>query len=195
MHVQDRAKTEAEELQNVHVMFEIRAVEDRSKSLKTGGYATRDVDFIIMTPRGGNLVVEKEIDDEILQRFPQSYERWKKGQTKPEEGTWLKTCPAFSPAECENLSRIGINTLEQLSVMNEGALNRAGMSARTLQRRAVAYLESAKNIGVTTRKVEDLQVENDSLKATVAEMQRAIQELQTDKPPRNKGGRPRKEPE
>ena len=144
-----------------HVVYERRAEEDRTASIKQGRYVSRDVDYAIVTPAGSKDRVERVVADWFLmlagevkaERWPQTwldqlragYDAWARGQTPPESGTPLSTWPALSPAQVKNWAQIGIRTIEELAEANEEALSAYGMGSRDMKSRAGLFLENAKS--------------------------------------------------
>lgn len=168
-----------------HCRFETRAVEDRNASIQAGRLVTKDVDFAIITPPGGNLIHECVVADmpkELKQLYGRAYEAWKSGQEEPETGTSVKLWPALSPAQVKNLLAINVRTVEDLAAASEDVLQRIGMGARALQQRARAFLETANGPGKIAErlaalesKVADLEGQVRERDATIAGLQSALE--------------------
>lgn len=149
----------------VYVRFEYRAVEDRAASVKSGQYVAKDVAFAIITPPGGNLTVEEEVDnwlkkkerDQFFDVYRRQYEAWKDGHEIPEEGTPIRTWPPLGPAQIEACIRANIRTVEDLATAPEEAIGRIGMGARGMQQKAQVWLQSAQDKGKATEEISTLR--------------------------------------
>lgn len=167
-----------------YVRFEVREVEDRDASLAAGGYKTKTIDYALITPVGGRECVERPTVEWLADlervsrdrdgeagRFPRpwyesfksGYERWKAGQEIPLNGTPIKTWVVPSPQQSRALVNANILTVEDLAQANDEALQRVGMGAQDLKRRAKDWLEQAKSQGTVAAEIEKLKVSNDSL--------------------------------
>lgn len=173
------------------VKFEKRAKEDREASIAAGHYVAKDVDFVIITPAGGSLVVEREVDDEIKARYGAHYQAWKNGQEEPETGTPIRQWPVVSPAQVENLLACNVRTVEELASLSEQGVQRLGMGGQALRQRAKSWLEASENAGVLAEKIHTLEVENNRLNDLVKDLSETIERLNQEKPA-GKPGRPKK---
>lgn len=156
-----------------YIEFQRRAVEDRTRTLETGVYSTKDVDFIIIVPHGseGKTRIEQEYTMwlqkikpqtgprggqwdghyEVASRFaPEwvvqietSYEKWKKGEDMDVEGIPLKNWPAISPGQLRSCLDMHLQTVEALSHASDDAIERLGMGGYNLRQRARDFLESS----------------------------------------------------
>ena len=179
------------------VMFETRAVEDRQASRDAGHYVAKDVDVIKVTMPGGNMIHEDEAEnwigakefarDPFAEYYRQAYNAWKEGQELPVSGTAVKTCPIFSPAEIENLTRLQIRTLEDLVAAPEPVLQRLGMGARSMVTRSKAYMDSfeggkvAAQVDALTFKLESLMAKVEELTGEIAARDQLLAELEPKK--------------
>jgi hypothetical protein len=179
-----------------YVEFENRPVEDNEASIEQGKYVAKDVAHVIITPAGGNLVVEKIaetwLSEKRIQRdpFTELYERkfdeWKKGNEIPEEGTAIKTWPVLTPGQIQVCLKANIRTVEDLSCANDSALRSIGMESRRMQRQAQAWLETASDVGKVSKKldkltvsVEDLTEENKDLRSKLEAANTQLDRLTT----------------
>lgn len=163
-----------------YIQFEIRPVEDRDATVEQGHYVAKDVDWVIITPPGGTLVVEKESEkwisekriqgDPFVDLYQRSYDEWKKGNELPTEGTPIKTWPVLSPGQIKMCLNANVRTVEDLSVANDATLRIVGMEARRVQRQAQAWLESAKDVGKTAKKLENLSVKMEQIEEDNTEL-------------------------
>jgi hypothetical protein len=154
------------------IRFLVKSIEDRAASLDRGCKVYKDVDYIEITPPGGNLMVEREVDEEVKQRFGVEYEAWKKGQEMPVDGTPLKLWPPASPAQIETCLRVNVRTVEELARLSETGIQKIGIGGQELRRKAQAWLEAANGTGKLAGElekltviVEQLQKERDELRS------------------------------
>ena len=164
-----------------YVTFELRAVEDRAKSIESGAYAVKDVAFAIITPQGSKDCIErvaedwfKQLEGQVSQgRFPRAwydafrgaFKSWQEGTEPVLNGTDVRNWPAVSPAQVKQLQELRIRTVEDLAGANEETIHRLGMGGRALKQKAQAWLDSAQNTGKQAEAFAALQAENTDLKA------------------------------
>ena len=175
------------------VTFEQRAVEDRNATISAGGVVMRDVDYVIVRQVGCRDTFEKEaepwLDDieaasrkgqypgEWVRHFREKFAAYKAGQAEPEMGLSLRQWPSLSKAQAENLIAAGVRTVEDVAAMNEPTLQRVGMGARELKRKAQAYLDSrndnkaAEKITALEAQLADAVARNESLEARLAALE------------------------
>jgi len=146
-----------------YVVWETRAVEDRSQEIEKGHYGTRDVDFAIITRPGDRDTLDKEakvwlselrekarsgtIPDLWYNAFQDSYDRWKKGEEVPETGTPIKTWPLIGPSARADILRAGIRTVEDLAALSDSDLRQLGMGAVSLKLKAQNFLAASEGPG------------------------------------------------
>jgi hypothetical protein len=157
------------------ITFETRAIEDRTGTIESGIAKYKDVDFVILTPLGGNgnLVVEREVSEWLrdhkdrgtpfVRDFEGAYKAWKEGEEQPETGTSLKNWPAMTPANVKQLLAGGCKTIEDLAAWPDGSLGRLGMGAVSLKQRAKEYLAAGKDVGKVAEKSAALEIRNQEL--------------------------------
>lgn len=177
-----------------YVMFETRAVEDRTRSIDEGIWATKDVDYALITPMGSKDRTERVVVDwfshlqmEVSQqRFPGewltaykgAYKAWKEDREIPLEGTPIRTWSAASPAQCKMLLDLQVRTVEDLAAANEETVARIGMGGRALKQQAQAWLDSASNVGKVSAEVAALRVQNEALEARNEELLKRLDRLE-----------------
>lgn len=191
------------------VRFEMRAIEDREKSIETGHYVARDVAYAVVTPQGSRdrieRVAEEWLDIITMQAkdgripsdwpagFRRMYQDWLAGHEAPLDGTDIRAWPPISPAQAANCVAIGVRTVEDLAVSNEEAIQHLGMGARSLRDKAREWVKSAQGQGVEIEQLSALKTENDMLKEQVENLTTVVMALKAqmgeDKP---RAGRPRK---
>ena len=176
-----------------YVRFEIRAVEDRTRSIEEGKYVAKDVIFALVTPMGTKDVLEKEADEWIkgieegvkqeripphwLTQYRMALENFKNDQNDPETGTSINNWNAITPAQRSLMLDCGIRTIEDVAAINEEAVQRIGMGARALKAKAQAWLDSADQ-GKVAAELEALRQENGELKARNEELDTRLAKLE-----------------
>jgi hypothetical protein len=176
-----------------YVEFEQRAVEDRQKTIETGGYTARDVDFAIIRAIGAKDAVEKpavewlahlkqleQLGDwprEWVKFFHEQYAEWKAGHEITPNGTHVKNWGSVSPAEVATLIAAKILTVEDVAGATEEALQRIGMGARSLKQRAQAWMDSRAN-GKSAEELALLREDNKNQKDIIEQQDSTIKELQ-----------------
>jgi hypothetical protein len=170
-----------------YIEFHLRAEEDRDETIKTGIYKTKDVEFVTIMPAGDTkLKIDRQVDEwlqqtrdkvrqgnanpEHLAYFENAHRAWKQNQEIPVSGIPIKTWPALSPSQVQNLLSSNIRTIEDLAAANEDALLRIGMGGRALKERAIAHLAAANGVSAVAE-------ENAALKAGMSDMRQQIAEL------------------
>jgi hypothetical protein len=175
-----------------YVRFERRAVEDKNASISKGHFVAKDVDFALVTPPYSRDVYEERADSWLskqrqqagkgripaawYERYQETYDRWKRGEEMPLNGTPIKSWPVISPAQAKNLTSINILTVEDLASVNDEGLRRIGMGAVALRDKAKAWLAQANDKGPLTMENAALRTENVALKAQLEQMESKLRE-------------------
>lgn len=165
-----------------YVTFEVRAVEDRNKSIAAGHWVGMDTDFVMITPQGSKDRIERDVKgwfamlEQMVreQRFPQRwlsayreiYQAWKKGEEVSLDGTPLRSWPPLSPSQYKLLKEIRLYTVEDLAQANEETIGRIGPGARSLVSTAQEWLKQARDVGKPVMELEMLRQDAATLRAT-----------------------------
>ncbi len=176
-----------------YVRFEKRAVEDRVASQAAGNMVTKDVDFAVITPVGSKDEIPRQVNEwleqlkeqtkqgrippEFLPLYTNAYESWKRGEELPANGTPIKGCHFLTPAQQANCIAANVRTVEDLAQANGEAVTRMGMQGGELKQRATTWLAAAKDAGVVVQQNMALRVENETLKQTIAGLEKRNAEL------------------
>ena len=192
----------AQERHGFYVEFELRPEEDRDQTISQGMPIFKDVEFAIITMPGGGLVLDKVINNELLdewkhgdkRRKPPSpfalhaYEAWKEGREAPVNGTDLKNWPGVTPAQLKTCQNATIRTVEDLAEANADSIGKLGMGGVSMMEKAKAYLKSA-NINKTSEQITALTVKVDDLTESSKKKDSQISELieQLDEQPKKRG--------
>lgn len=180
-----------------YVIFETRAVEDRSATVESGHYTTKDVTFAVVTPAGTKDRIEKEaeqwlrdLEEAVRQeRFPgewltayrQKFKAWQENQEDPESGTSVRDWPGLSPSQVRTCLDLGIRTVEQVAEMTEEAIQRIGMGGRALRAKAQAWLDASDSTGKISEELAALREEISSLKQRDSEREEELQLLRKER--------------
>lgn len=163
------------------VRFEMRPVEDRAKSIKTGVACYKDVAFALITPSGSKDITEVVADEwfVMLEReakggrwpvtwlvhFREAYKAWKSNEELPVNGTPLSHWPGLTKPHRDLLKQLHFTSVEDVASMNEEGITRLGMGGRALKQRAEIFLQSRNGSAAVAERLAASQVENANLKA------------------------------
>lgn len=156
-----------------HVIFETRAIQNRTKTLAAGIPVYDNVNYALITSAGSKDCHEKIAEEWLRQIKTQSLEgkydpqhlaffelrfaEWQKGNELPENGTPLKMWPQATPADIAQLHAAKIYTVEDLAALPESGFQLLGMGARVLKEKAQAWLGGSDK-GKQAEQIAALQV-------------------------------------
>lgn len=179
-----------------YVIFEYRAVEDRTASIEAGQYTTKDVAYAIVTPAGTKDRLEKEaeawlrdLEEGVRQErvpqawlvaYQQAYAAWKESRELPEEGSPVVNWPGISPAQAKLLLDLNYRTVEQVAEATEEGMARMGMGGRALRDKARAYLDAANDVGKVAAELDKLRHEIQALQTRDTEREAELQKLKAE---------------
>lgn len=167
------------------VEFETRAEEDRDATIKAGRVMFKDVDYVKVTPPGAYSVWEGYAEDWLKsqEREPyhhlllKAYEAFKQGKEPPLNGTAVENCTMFTPAEVKQIKLV-CRTVEELAEWPDGSLGMFGMGGTRLKQKAQSWMASANSTGTLAARLDALEAEKASEKATSAQLREQLAELQ-----------------
>ncbi len=176
-----------------YVRYERRPVEDRNASAQQGRYVANDVDFALVTPPYSRDVFEQKAADwhaemrrqvgfnrlpqEWYDSYIEQFEKWKKGEEIPLNGTAIKSWGVLSPAQQKMLVEINIRTVEDLALVNDEGCRRIGIGGGELRDKAKAWLSQLADKGPLTQENSSLKAENAALIKDVATLRSKVEEL------------------
>jgi len=176
-----------------YVAFETRTEEDVKRSKAEGRMVFIDQDYARITPPGSRdvhyeqlprwfdkLGIESKsgrIMPDWVARWKAAYEQYKQGKELPVDGTPIKGWNMLSGAQQQNVIQCNILTVETLATANAETLQRIGMGALELKRRAEAWVMQTKGLEPATIKMSALQRENDILNDTVKNLTEKVEAL------------------
>jgi len=156
------------------VKFEVRPLLNKEASDKEGRPIYKDVEYISIRAPGSPDEVCRPASPRDIDRFPRHYQAFKNriGNEDIIEGTLLSEWPMISRSHVEELSFMGVKTVEQLAGMSDANGQRI-MGFHGLKKKAAEWIEIA-NAGVSAaelkKELEQRDQELAELRALVAEL-------------------------
>lgn len=153
------------------VMFREDFVEDRSGENK-GHINLRAINTVIIRQVGSKDTVEKVAEEwleslarnrdmrpEWINSYKGAFLDWQRDRSADSVviGTHIKLWPGIDKRMAEVVLNAQCRTIEDLAMANEDTLAKIGIGARELQRRAKAWVDTAKNVGVVAEEVVALR--------------------------------------
>lgn len=176
-----------------YVRFVRRPTEDKAASLAAGHYVAKDVDWALITPPYSKDVVELKVEawlrnmvlDVQNDRLPkawsdsyrEAYDKWKRGEEMPLNGTAIRGWGVIGPAQQETLIRMNILTVEDLAAVNDEGLRRIGMGGIDLRNKAIAALKANRDVGPVIMENAALKAEVTGLRMEVSTMRAQLDAL------------------
>ena len=177
-----------------YVRFEKRPIEDRDASIQKGHWVGKDIVYALVTPPGTKDVVvvdaaewikrlerdelEGRIPSQFVDAYKRAFEKYKKGEEIPLEGTPIKGWPPLSPAQQRNCIAMNILTVEDLANLNSEGMARFGMGVVELKRKASNWLEAASSTGALSARMTALEMKQTDLETQNANQRTLIERLQ-----------------
>lgn len=161
----------------LYPVFSVEAVKDEEASVEAGREIFKDVEWVTIHIVGDTKTeVSRPVTEQDKQRFERQYEAFKKQGVTLHEGTPLTEWTLVTKAMALNLKSMNIHTVEQLAACADG--NLGFMGGRELQKKAVAWLEQAKeNAGLSKMQAENEQLKRDleAMKQQFTEQLKALE--------------------
>jgi hypothetical protein len=175
--------------------FFVESVIDPAASEKAGRAIYRDMERVRIHVAGDSLsVAVHPIDDAIIARFEEAYERWKRKGRVLINGTPLAKWPLATPSFIKEMEFLNILSVDDLASVADVNLDRIA-DGRQWRDRAAAWLKSAKDGAVAAQ----YAAENARLKEDVAALSARLANLEkanaTDMASKEPGPAPRKRAE
>lgn len=180
-----------------YVVFETRAVEDRSIELSQGVYGFRDIHIAKITRPGQRDTVERVAEEWLADlnkkakenlipanwpmHFQVMFDAWKRGVEIPTHGTPILGWSLMTPSEQKNVIAQGFRTLEDLANASDEAIQRIGMGGNAYKQKAKNWLEEGTTKGAMVARVTSLEIENKQLKDTLENLLAEVKELKKEK--------------
>jgi hypothetical protein len=179
-----------------YVRFEKRPIEDRDASIAAGHWIGKDIVYALVTPPGTKDVVvvdaeewikrlereelEGRIPSHFVDAYKRAFEKYKKGEEVPINGTAIKGWPPLSPAQQQNCIAMNILTVEDLANLTSEGMARFGMGIVELKRKAANWLEAANSIGGVVGRLTAIETEFKDLKDQNERQRMLIEKLQAE---------------
>lgn len=137
--IQNASKMDA----NLAVRFFLKEVADKEASAEQGVACFKDAEYCEIRIAGNPFPqVSRPARYDDKRRFPKHYEAFLKRTEMPEEGTPLGKWPQITGAQVEQLSFLGIKTVENLANLADTHTHKIHAGGN-LKRRAQEWLESS----------------------------------------------------
>jgi hypothetical protein len=147
----------------LYVQFYVRPVMNNFKSSEAGRPIYEEEEYIrIVIPGDSKTTVDCPVDETFRQRFPQQYDKFKRGLAQAVEGTPLEMWPQMTVGLCAELKAMNISTVEQLASLDDGKAQKI-MGSHDLRRRAQAFLDAAQGEAANNKMVAELEKRDDEI--------------------------------
>ncbi len=140
------------------VRFHNQPVENRGKSKEAGRPIFDSEIYIQKFFPGGTDIIDRPATEEEFAQYPAQYEHFLKTNGKGSliQGTPLQEVPFLSASKVLELQAVKIYTLEQLSGLSDGIIDKLGFGMRELVEKARAFVSLAKGTAESTKQAQDL---------------------------------------
>ena len=153
------------------VKFYTKPVELTWKTEKEGRAFFEDQEFVDVIFVGEkNTEGSWRVNDIHRLRWPEEYARFKAGARQQSSGTPLSEWGRIAQSQVKELEYLNVFTVEDLANCDDSFVSRFGMGGRELIVKAKAFLDSTKG----TAAVQNYAVENDRMKARMAELEEKL---------------------
>lgn len=184
----DLAKKQERGDDNCIPRFYMREVEDRRESEIAGRPKFKLVPFVeIIIPGDKLLRPDRKVSDEDKSRWPQAWDKFEQRQAETYgDGTPIDQWPYLNRAQVAEMRAIGILTVESLAGLGDTGLQKIGMGARDLQKRAQQFLKPQSD------RETDLRSEKQALQEELKVLRMEMEHLKKVVEGKPKRGRPPK---
>lgn len=163
------------------VRFFYKDREDKAKTLEEGRPIFKETEYIEIRVRGNrDAQACRPATHADRQRFPRHYDAFKKRVEMPEEGTPLAEWPQISRSQIEEMSFIGIKTVEQLANAADTYISKMH-GGYTLKQRASDWLQASNATALIANNVA-LKTQVKALEDKVATLMGKLEDFLTEKP-------------
>jgi hypothetical protein len=140
------------------VVFYMGTMDNEARTVAEGRRIVDDVECVrIMIPGDKNNIIDRPVTTDDRRRWPKQYQMFKDGAKEDEQisGTRLRDWPYCSRGQVEEMTYLGIKTVEQLAVLRDDVISRS-MGFRTLRDNAVAWLANAKDSAMAAQQAKTM---------------------------------------
>jgi len=175
MHNGAAPKNAAEADKTLLVRFFYKMVTNEFKTREAGHAIFDELPYIsIIIPGQRNSEFVSPVNETHKARFPEHYKRFLQQREQAPEGMPLEEWPMITRPMAEEYKFHNVHTVEQLAAIADTSLDKIGMGALELRKKARAFLETAKD----TALVQRLAVERDEQNALIAQLQESNKQLE-----------------
>lgn len=154
--------------------FFSESVQDMVASEREGRPIYKDEERVeIIMPGNPMTRPVHRVNNEHKERWPKEYEAFRAGQEISPDGTPLEQWPLLKRAQVLELKALGFVTVEQLSVMDDHAMQRIPMFGRRIKELAGAFLNDAEATQLSAR----LSADNERKEQEISALKRQVEEL------------------
>jgi hypothetical protein len=159
--------------EKLFVTFYMDVRQNDAKSMEAGHPVYDDVPKVrIMVPGDRTTVIDTYVQPEHVARFQRQWEQFKRSEVQMVQGWAIKQWPAIPRSLAEELSHLGVTTVEQLAEMPDVFGSRL-MGFQDLKKRAQVALDVAKGEAVAAKYAQ----ESASKDVTIKAMQEQLNDL------------------
>src|SRR4030095_1417545 len=164
------------------VVFYMGTLDNESRTLAEGRRIVDDVECVrIMIPGDKNNIIDRPVTADDRRRFPQQYQMFRDGKKDDDQltGTRLRDWPYCSRSQVEELTYLGIKTVEQMAGLRDDVCSKAP-GFRTLKDNAVAWLARAKDSAIAAqqaKRLEDQDVKLRGMQDVIDDQAKRIEDL------------------
>jgi hypothetical protein len=154
--------------------FFVDQVQDMVASEQQGRPIYREEERVeIIMPGNAQTRFVAKVNREYTERWPKEYAAFKDGIEISPDGTPLEEWPILKRSQVLELKALGFKTVEHVRDMDDHAIQRIGMGGRVLRDNAIAFLDDAARIAMTSQ----LAAENERKDERIAALERQVSEL------------------
>jgi len=157
--------------------FYIKAMKNEAKSTAAGHPVFDEIEMVEIRIAGDpKNVVTRKVRENDIERWHKQYAQFKRKEEQVSSGYPVTEWPALSRGEAATLKALNIHTVEALAELPDSGLQNIGMGARELQKKAVAFLEAAKDSGAVERQRQEIEKQNE----TIAQQAKMLEDLKAE---------------
>lgn len=177
--------------EKLFVQFYLGSVKNEDKSAEAGHPVFDAVPFVrIKVPGDRNTMVDTIADATYKRRFSKMWWNFQQSLSQELSGFPLRDWPALTRAQVEELNYMNIFTVEQLATVAD-VFGAKIMGFYDMRRKAIAYLEQAKDSAFAQKMANENKELRDQLAANQAEIKRLsdmFEQAQAGKPLKGQDG-------
>ena len=167
----NQSKFNPEDDKYLAVKFSKKAIHNEFKSKEENKQIFENVDWInIRIPGDKTSEVSRKVRDEDKKRFEFQWTNFTNREENKLNGVPVDLLPGITPAQVATLNSMQVQTVEQLSKLQEKAIKKLA-SGRDLVKRAEKFL-------LGDHYAKELEIKNEALEKSVKDLGQSIIELQ-----------------